>query len=191
MFVECIRGDLTIKVEDNTATGEGIYSERVEDRHQKVDDAAITYAIIDPLVLLAIRPYKETRTRYFIFHSKLQTVHRVDAIGDSYGLLPEEQGLIFTDGYYLATGELKQFESRETGRITIAQFPNWPLWAIAAGWVVGAVAPSESAVADAAHLAVVALWLVWAGDELIRGVNPWRRVLGAAVIVGQVVRLVG
>lgn len=117
VFVECIHGDLTIKIEDNTATGEGIYSERVEDRHQKVDDAAITYAIVEPLVLLAIRPYKETRTRYFIFHSKLQTVHRVDALGDSYALLPEEQGLIFPDGYYLATGELKQFESRESGLV--------------------------------------------------------------------------
>ena len=39
VFVECVGGDLTIKVEDNTRTGEGVYSEPVEDRHQKVDDA--------------------------------------------------------------------------------------------------------------------------------------------------------
>lgn len=117
VFVECIGGDLTIKVEDNTASGEGIYSERVEDRHQKVDDAEISYALLDPLVLLAIRPYKETQTRYFVFHQKLQTVHRVDSLGASCALLPEEHGLIFPDGFYLSTGELKQFESRESGLV--------------------------------------------------------------------------
>jgi hypothetical protein len=44
VFVECVGGDLTIKVEDNTATGEGIYAEPVDDKHQKVDDAEIAYA---------------------------------------------------------------------------------------------------------------------------------------------------
>jgi hypothetical protein len=35
VFVECIGGDLTIKVEDNTATGEGIYAEPVDDRTRR------------------------------------------------------------------------------------------------------------------------------------------------------------
>jgi hypothetical protein len=117
VFVECVGGDLTIKVEDNTSTGEGVYSEKVEDRHQKVDDAEIAYSILDPLVVLKVRPYKETQPRYFVFHQKLHTVHRVDAIGQSCALLPEEHGLIFPDGYYLATGELKQFEARESGLV--------------------------------------------------------------------------
>lgn len=117
VFVECIGGDLTIKVEDNTDSGEGVYSERVEDRHQKVDDAEIAYAVLDPLVVLKVRPYKETRHRYFVFHQKLHTVHRIDSIGQSCALLPEEHGLIFPDGCYLATGELKQFESRESGLV--------------------------------------------------------------------------
>ena len=61
--MECIGGDLTIKVEDNTASGEGIYAEPVEDKFQKVDDAEISYAIVDHLILLKIRPYKETQAR--------------------------------------------------------------------------------------------------------------------------------
>jgi hypothetical protein len=117
VFVECVGGDLTIKVEDNTSTGEGVYSEKVEDRHQKVDDAEIAYSILDPLVVLKVRPYKETQPRFFVFHQKLHTAHRVDAIGQACALLPEEHGLIFPDGYYLATGELKQFEARETGLV--------------------------------------------------------------------------
>jgi hypothetical protein len=31
---------------------------------------------------------------------------------------------------------------------------------------------------------------VWAGDELLRGVNPWRRCLGGAVLTGLAVRLI-
>ncbi len=113
VFVECIGGDLTIKVEDSTATGEGIYSEPVDDKYQKVDDAEISYAIINHLILLKIRPYKETAPRYFIFNEKTQTALRVDSIGQSCIFLPEEHGLIFPDGYYLASGELKQFEAKD------------------------------------------------------------------------------
>ncbi len=113
VFVESIEGDLTIKVEDNTATGEGVYSEPVEDKFQKVDDAEIAYAILGHLILLKIRPYKETAARYFIFNEKTQTAERVDSIGQSCALLPEEHGLIFPDGYYLSSGELKRFETKE------------------------------------------------------------------------------
>ena len=111
VFVECVGGDLTIKVEDNTATGEGIYSEPVDDRHQKVDDAEIAYATVGHLILLRIRPYKETAARFFIFNGKLQAAVRVDSLGQSCALLPEDHGLIFPDGFYLSTGELKVFES--------------------------------------------------------------------------------
>ncbi|MCP5527336.1 MAG: DNA repair ATPase [Verrucomicrobiales bacterium] len=117
VFVECIGGDLTIKVEDNTASGEGIYEEPVEDRYQKVDDAEVAYAALDHLILLKIRPYKETVTRYFIFNEKLRQVVRVDSIGESCVRLPEDQGLVFPDGYYLSTGELKRFEGRTVGML--------------------------------------------------------------------------
>ena len=125
VFVECVGGDLTIKIEDNTATGEGLYAEPVEDRNQKVDDAEIAYAILGHLILLKIRPYKETAARYFIFNGKQQAVVRVDSLGQSCALLPEDHGLIFPDGYYLATGELKRFESRE-GSMTIERIVNAP-----------------------------------------------------------------
>ena len=126
VFVECVGGDLTIKVEDNTAVGEGVYAEPVEDKNQKVDDAEIQYAIIGHLILLRIRPYKEQTSRFFIFNEKTQTAVRVDSIGQSCALLPEGYGLIFPDGYYLGTGELKQFESKERDMILerVVHAPN-------------------------------------------------------------------
>ncbi|MCL4176898.1 MAG: DNA repair ATPase [Verrucomicrobia bacterium] len=117
VFVECVGGDLTIKVEDNTSTGEGVYSEAVDDRNQKVDDAEIAYAALGHLIMLKLRPYKEPSARYFIFNEKTQSAVRVDSIGQSCTLLPEGHGLIFPDGYYLATGELKRFDGRERGMV--------------------------------------------------------------------------
>lgn len=110
VFVETIGGDLTIKVEDNTASGKGIYSEPVEDADQSLDDAAISYADMGQLIILKVLPYQEKEERYFIFNNKLKTVHRVDAIKDTCVALPGDQGLIFPKGYYLQNGEFKLFD---------------------------------------------------------------------------------
>jgi hypothetical protein len=115
VYVETVGGDLTIKVEDNTASGQGIYSEPVEDADQTLDDAEILYAIIGPLVVLRILPYRETVHRYLVFNGKTREVHRLDGIGQSCVLLPEDQGILFANGYMLATGEVKTYETGHSG----------------------------------------------------------------------------
>ena len=62
------------------------------------------------------------------------------------------------------------FENRETGHITVAQFPNWPLWGIAACWLVATSAGTDSTLGQAASWTATGLWLFWAGDELHRPV---------------------
>lgn len=111
VFVETIHGDLTIKIEDNTETGEGIYSEAVDNPDQTLSDAEVYYAVIGHIILLKIRPYEEKAFRYFIYNEKIQKVRRVDSMKDACVLLPEGHGLIFPKGYYLQTGEFKQFET--------------------------------------------------------------------------------
>ena len=113
IFVETLHGDLTIKVEDNTDSGHGIYREEVEDKDQTLDDAEIYYAILGNIILLKIRPYQEKDFRYIVYNTKVQEARRMDAIQNSCLLLPDDQGIIFSDGYYLQTGEYKQFESRQ------------------------------------------------------------------------------
>jgi hypothetical protein len=110
VFVETVGGDLTIKVEDNTNTGRGIYSEPVTDADQTLDDAEILYAIIGSLVLLKILPYRETQYRYLVLCQKTSQVVRVDAIGASCVLLPDDHGIIFANGYLLQTGDFKTFD---------------------------------------------------------------------------------
>ncbi len=83
LFVECVGGDLTIKVENNTEQGQGIYDEPVDDAYQTIADAEIAYAEVGDLILLKMLPNREKEYRYFIFNSLNLQVVRADAIGIS------------------------------------------------------------------------------------------------------------
>lgn len=83
------------------------------------------------------------------------------------------------------------FENRETHEITIAQFPNWPLFGIGVGWVVERSTDDGSTLHRVAAVGTTGLWLYWGLDELVRGVNPWRRALGLGVLGWQALRLLG
>jgi hypothetical protein len=74
------------------------------------------------------------------------------------------------------------FRNRETGAITVAQAPNLILWiVIATGalrWIWSSGTPGFLlTVGFKGSLAI------WAVDEFFRGVNPWRRFLGAVVLI--------
>ena len=83
------------------------------------------------------------------------------------------------------------FRSRTSGRITLAQLPSWPLWV----WLLASLAmwlghPQGWVRAVLVVVAPAALaW--WAGDEVLRGVNPFRRLLGLATLGWLVFSLVG
>ncbi|GAB4140867.1 MAG: DNA repair ATPase [Planctomycetaceae bacterium] len=117
VFVETLGGDLTIKIENNTDSGEGIYSEPVDDPDQTLDDAEIFYAIVGNIILLKIRPYQEKNFRYIVYNEKIQRAQRLDSIRDACVLLPDDHGLIFSNGYYLQTGESKIFEEQNSGML--------------------------------------------------------------------------
>ncbi len=79
------------------------------------------------------------------------------------------------------------FRNRQTGEITVGQPPNAPvvICVIAFGsrWLFhppGMLSTALGAIGTGAAV-------FWAGDELLRGVNPWRRVIGAAVLGGVVI----
>ncbi len=110
VFVETLHGDVTIKIEDNTETGRGIFSEPVDDPDQSLDDAQIHYAIVGSLILLKILPYREKSWRYYVFNRRSKSVKRVDAIGHACIQLPEDHGIIYPGGYTLRTGETKLFD---------------------------------------------------------------------------------
>lgn len=74
------------------------------------------------------------------------------------------------------------FRNRETGAITIAQAPNLVLWPVIVGSVLIWVWHPPGRLGVALEIVVKGGLFAWAIDEILRGVNPWRRCLGAAVL---------
>jgi len=111
VFVDAIGGNLTVKVENNTQDGLGIYREPVEEPDQSLSDARIEYAMVGSLILLKVLPYRENEWRYLVYDARNQTVTRIDAIGQACLQLPEDHGIIFPGGYYLLSGGYKTFEA--------------------------------------------------------------------------------
>jgi hypothetical protein len=115
VFVETIQGDLTVKIENNTEDGLGIFQEAVEDETQSLDDADIFYSALGNLILIKVLPYREQNWRYLIYNKITHEVIREDAIGESCVQLPEDHGIIFPGGYYLQNGEYKTFTNESQG----------------------------------------------------------------------------
>ena len=115
LFVETTGGDLTIKVENNTESGQGIYSEPVDDSTQSLDDAQFDFVRVGSLVLLKVLPYRETTWRGLIYNTLTGTITRNDAIVQACVQLPEDHGIIFPGGYYLQSGEHKAFDAAMQG----------------------------------------------------------------------------
>lgn len=115
LFVETLGGDLTVKVENNTETGRGIYSEPVEDSTQSIDDARFEFAQVGSLILLKILPYRESQWRGLVYNTITRKVQRIDAIVQACVQLPEDHGIIFPGGYYLQNGDYKAFDAAMAG----------------------------------------------------------------------------
>ena len=86
------------------------------------------------------------------------------------------------------------FRDRQTGKTVIAQFPNPALWLFLGTVVVGAFLDDGSAAGRAVRWMGTGALAWWALDEMLRGVNPWRRLTGVAglgFVVARVVQLLG
>jgi len=115
LFVETTGGDLTVKVENNTETGAGIYSEPVDDRTQSIDDATFDFAKVGTLILLKVLPYREQQWRGLIYNTITGKIVRNDAIVQACVQLPEDHGIIFPGGYYLQNGDHRAFDAQMDG----------------------------------------------------------------------------
>jgi hypothetical protein len=86
------------------------------------------------------------------------------------------------------------FRDRRSGRMVVIQVPNLALWLWMATLVLRRLVDAGSLAQEVLEWVghVTLGW--WAIDELVRGVNPWRRSLGLAgcvVVVAGVVSSLG
>ena len=82
------------------------------------------------------------------------------------------------------------FRNRQTGAITVAQAPNLVLWIVITAAALRWIRPKADTFGLVLTVVVTAGLLLWAADEIIRGVNPWRRCLGTAVAVYELAAIV-
>lgn len=77
------------------------------------------------------------------------------------------------------------FRNRKTGAITIAQRPNVALWIVILAAALRWLWTSSGRTEFILKIVVQGGLFIWAVDEMARGVNPWRRCLGASVAAYQ------
>jgi hypothetical protein len=82
------------------------------------------------------------------------------------------------------------FVNRRTGRITVMQWPNVPLGTFIVASVVPRVFHLHGSVQSAVRTISVVAIIAWGLDEALRGVNPFRRLLGGIVLLLTVVHLI-
>ncbi|AQS72011.1 DNA repair ATPase [Streptomyces pactum] len=115
VYVSAVGGALTVKLDNDTETGEGVHSEPVDEPLQALADADVAHARVGALILLRVRPYKEDTDRYLVVNTLTRSVVRLDGIGLACRRLPDGQGIVFPGGYCLATGAHKTYELDTTG----------------------------------------------------------------------------
>ena len=74
------------------------------------------------------------------------------------------------------------FCNRQTGAITVAQWPNVPLVIFVLVTVALRSFHPSGGIATAGRVVAGLALFVWALDEVARGVNPFRRMLGVVVL---------
>jgi hypothetical protein len=79
------------------------------------------------------------------------------------------------------------FRSRDTGRITVAQVPNWLLTVWILAFLALRIGQPHGALHDGLRVIATVALGAWAIDEILRGVNPFRRLVGAGVLAALLV----
>ena len=81
------------------------------------------------------------------------------------------------------------FRSRETGKVVVVQALNIPLGVFFVAAAIRRFAGHEGTAMTAVEFVAFASIMWWAVDEMLRGVNPFRRLLGGVVATATVAGL--
>jgi hypothetical protein len=82
------------------------------------------------------------------------------------------------------------FRNPETGEVVVVQLPNLPLWIFLAATAVRLLLHPHGTVGTVVSIVGTVSLVVWAVLEVARGESPFRRVLGAVVLLATIVGFV-
>ena len=115
LYIGFDKREIQFRIDDVVEGGRTIFQEPVNETGQVIGETAVSYALMDEIVLVRLQPYREQQERFYIFNRLTRAVQRADAIGRNCHLLPEGQGVVFPGGYHLQNGETKVFSTDATG----------------------------------------------------------------------------
>lgn len=128
VLIDPLGGSLVIQLADGGGDGSGtkLLSDRLDHADQSLQDCTIKWASAGDLMLIDVLPYGEVQHRYYIVNLLVDKAVRMDALGSAFRQLPDGQGLIFPEGVYLKTGELRTFDvdSSDAELLEVVRSPN-------------------------------------------------------------------
>ncbi len=128
VLIDPLGGSLVIQLADGGGDGSGtkLLSDRLDHADQSLQDCTIRWARAGDLMLIDVLPYGEVQHRYYIVNLLVDKAVRMDALGSAFRQLPDGQGLIFPEGIYLKTGEMRTFDvdSANAELLEVVRSPN-------------------------------------------------------------------
>lgn len=128
VLIDPLGGSLVIQLADGGGDGTGtkLLSDRLDHADQSLQDCTIRWARAGDLMLIDVLPYGEVQHRYYIVNLLVDKAVRMDALGSAFRQLPDGQGLIFPEGVYLKTGEMRTFDvdSANAELLEVVRSPN-------------------------------------------------------------------
>ncbi|CAH7347196.1 conserved hypothetical protein [Vibrio chagasii] len=114
LYIGTEAGKLIFKVNDNSANGMTILEEDLQNSYQRLNDMIVHMATEGNLVFAKVKALDEPSERYYIFNKITQKVVRADGIANGVQSLPEDHGVIFSNGFALSSGEVKIFSNESS-----------------------------------------------------------------------------
>ncbi len=126
ILVDPLDGTLELKFDDGGAEPTLLTSEPVAHADQALQDCDVSYGDAGDLVIVRVQPYGEQTVRHYVVNRLTHTAVRLDDLSASFRQLPDGHGLIFPDGLYLRTGQLRTFDVDPTGMelLDVVHSPN-------------------------------------------------------------------
>ncbi len=126
ILVDPLEGTLELRYDDGGPEPTVLLSESVMQADQALQDCEVSYGEAGDLVIVRVRPYGEQTLRHYVVNRLLHTAVRLDPLQSSFRQLPDGHGLIFPDGLYLRTGQLRSFDVDPGGMelLEVVHSPN-------------------------------------------------------------------
>ncbi|MDK9793276.1 DNA repair ATPase [Vibrio sp. D431a] len=111
IFLGVKQGALKLKVDDNSKAGRTLLTEPLENTFQRTQDIIVHFFSEGNLTFLKVKVLDESEERFYVFNTITEKLVRADGIKNGVQSLPENHGVIFSNGYALSSGEVKTFNT--------------------------------------------------------------------------------